>query len=226
MEAGRIAIVRNWVDLTKIKPLAEPNGFRAELGLTESDFVVLYAGNIGVKQALEVVLDAARKLVDRPNIHFVIAGDGPEKERLQRDYGDLKRLHFLPLQPEERLCELLNLPDLHVLPQSRGAADLVLPSKLGGMLTSGKPVLATADPGTELYDVLQGVSILAPAGDSAAVAAEIDRLSAEGTHPALGDGRRLAQLFARDACLEQFHECLFSNEALPSLVYSSDGIPR
>jgi hypothetical protein len=68
-----------------------------------------------------------------------------------------------------------------VLPQSRGAADLVLPSKLGGMLASGKPVLATANAGTELFEVLSSTAILVPAGDSVAIA--------EGKHPALGDGQ-------------------------------------
>ncbi|ACK49076.1 glycosyl transferase group 1 [Methylocella silvestris BL2] len=201
--AERIGIVRNWVDLDQIRPLEGSNGFRAELGLSAA-FVVLYAGNIGAKQALEVVLDAARALGGAKAIHFVIAGDGPEKARLMRDYGGLPGVHFLPLQPEARLCELLNLADLHVLPQARGAADLVLPSKLGGMLASGKPVLATADAGTELFEVLQGAAILVPAGDSAAMAAEISRLAADGAHPALGDGRRLAQMFARETCLEQF----------------------
>ncbi len=204
----RVSIVRNWVDLAKIKPLSGPNGFRRELGLKDSDFVVLYAGNVGAKQALEVMLDAARKLAEKERVHFVVAGDGPEKQRLMRDYGDLAGVHFLPLQPEARLCELLNLADLHVLPQSRGAADLVLPSKLGGMLASGKPVLVTADAGTELYEVLDGSAILVPAGDSAAMAAEIDRLVTDGAHPALGDGRSLARLFSRASCLEQFRALL------------------
>jgi colanic acid biosynthesis glycosyl transferase WcaI len=204
----RVGVVRNWVDLAKIKPMETKNGFRTELGLSDADFVVLYAGNVGAKQALHVVLEAARRLACKPNVHFVIAGDGPEKQRLMRDYGDLRNVRFLPLQPEERLCELLNLADLHVLPQSQGAADLVLPSKLGGMLASGKPILATAHPGTELYEVLDGTSILAPAGDSASMAAEIDRLATEGVHPALGDGRRVASLFARETCLEEFRAFL------------------
>jgi colanic acid biosynthesis glycosyl transferase WcaI len=208
VEPSRIGIVRNWVDLGKIKPLDGPNGFRRELGLSDGDFVILYAGNVGAKQALEVVLDAARLLAGKPNLHFVIAGDGPEKQRLMRDCADLPAVHFLPLQPEARLCELLNLANLHVLPQSQGAADLVLPSKLGGMLASGKPVLATADAGTELFEVLNGAAILVPAGDSVAMATEIGRLLSEGGHPALGDGRKLAQIFAREACLEQFCACL------------------
>jgi colanic acid biosynthesis glycosyl transferase WcaI len=202
--ANRIGLVRNWVDLTKIRPLAGPNVFRAELRLSGADFVVLYAGNIGAKQALGVVLDTARRLAGMAHVHFVITGDGPEKQRLMQSSADLPNVHFLPLQPEERLCELLNLANLHVLPQSRGAADLVLPSKLGGMLASGKPVLVTADAGTELFEVLSGTAILVPAGDSVAMAREIGILVAEGTHPALGDGRKLAHSFDREACLSKF----------------------
>ncbi len=204
IDADRIGLVRNWVDLAKIKPLTEPNVFRAELGLSSTDFVVLYAGNIGVKQALDVVLAAARRLAGVRHVHFVIAGDGPEKKRLMQSCADLPNVHFLPLQPEERLCELLNLANLHVLPQSRGAADLVLPSKLGGMLASGKPVLVTADAGTELYEVLNGTAILVPSGDSEAMAREIGILVAEGDHPALGDGRKLAAVFDRETCLARF----------------------
>lgn len=207
VDADRVGLVRNWVDMTKIKPLSGPNAFRTELDLSDDDFVVLYAGNIGIKQSLDVVLDAARQLANEPHVHFVIAGEGPEKPRLMRCSADLPRVHFLPLQPEERLCQLLNLADLHVLPQSRGAADLVLPSKLGGMLASGKPVLVTADAGTELFDVLNGTAILVPAGDSEAMAREIGALAANGSHPALGDGRKLAQSFDRDICLAKF--CAF-----------------
>ena len=204
IEPGRIGLVRNWVDMTKIKPIAGDNAFRAELGLSREDFIVLYAGNIGAKQSLDVVVEAARQLASTPRVHFVIAGDGPEKPRLVQNCAILPNVHFLPLQPEERLCELLNLADLHVLPQSSGAADLVLPSKLGGMLASGKPVLATADADTELFEVLYGTAILVPAGDSRAMAREIGILAREGSHPALGDGRKLAQIFDRENSLAKF----------------------
>jgi colanic acid biosynthesis glycosyl transferase WcaI len=79
-------------------------------------------------------------------------------------------VRFLPLQPEALLPELLAAADLHLLPQGAGAADLVLPSKLGGMLASGKPILVQADPGTELHAFLEGAAILAPSGDAEALA--------------------------------------------------------
>jgi colanic acid biosynthesis glycosyl transferase WcaI len=95
--ADRIGLMRNWVDLTKIKPLAGENAFRAELGLNLEDFIVFYAGNIGAKQSLDVVVEAARQLAGTPRVHFVIAGDGPEKMRLMENCATLPNVHFLPL---------------------------------------------------------------------------------------------------------------------------------
>ncbi|HET8612497.1 MAG TPA: glycosyltransferase, partial [Sphingomonas sp.] len=76
----------------------------------------------------------------------------------------------------ERLGELLGLADVHLLPQIVGAADLVLPSKLTNMLASGRPVVATAAPGTGLADEVEGCGIVTPPGDAAAFAAAIERL--------------------------------------------------
>jgi colanic acid biosynthesis glycosyl transferase WcaI len=198
----RLSMVRNWVDLDEIRPLTGPNRFRSELGLSQETFVILYAGSIGAKQALHVVLDAAEKLADKMGFAFVVAGDGPDKPRLVAKYGHLPNVYFLPLQPEDRLCELLNFADLHVLPQDKGIADLVLPSKLGGMLASGKPVLATADKETELFEVLNGTALIVPAGDSAAMASEILKLARQGCDPSLKDGRALAQIFCRQTSLQ------------------------
>ena len=193
--ADRISVVRNWTDLDQIKPLDGPNAFRAELGLADGAFVVLYAGNIGAKQALHVVMDAAAELTGRPDIVFVIAGEGPELNGLVA--RRLPNVRFLPLQPEDRLCELLNLADLHILPQDRGAADLVMPSKLAGMLASGRPVLAMADPGTEIHDFLEGAATLIPAGDSARLAESVASLSTSDHEAHAAGALRLAAAFDR-----------------------------
>jgi len=179
----RLSLVRNWVDLDRIKPLDRPSTYRAELGLSDRRFVALYAGNVGAKQALNILLDAAEKLVGEIGIVFVIAGDGPAKAGLVARYGHLPNVRFLPVQPEERLCDLLNLADVHVLPQDRGAADLVLPSKLGGMLASGKPCIVMADPGTELYDFLGNDAILLPPGNADALAKTVSALFRDSARP-------------------------------------------
>ncbi|MCS0504873.1 WcaI family glycosyltransferase [Ancylobacter mangrovi] len=169
----RLAIVRNWVDLSHIRPMESVSPYRAELGFAPDDFIVLYSGNVGAKQGLNLLIEAAERLKDKPRIHFVIAGEGPLKAELQRQAASLRNVRFLPFQPYARFNEFLNMPDLHVLPQDHGIADLVLPSKLGGMLASGKPVLITADDGTELAEFARGHSLLVPAGDVGQLCAAI-----------------------------------------------------
>jgi colanic acid biosynthesis glycosyl transferase WcaI len=173
LPADKISVVRNWVDLSHIFPMREISPYRGELGFAEKDFVVLYSGNIGAKQGLNVLLQAAERLSSSAHIHFVVAGEGPAKAELQSRYAHLTNLRFLPFQPYKRLNEFLNMPDVHVLPQERDAADLVLPSKLGGMLASGKPILVTADRDTELAHVLGDAVAYAEPGDPSSLAEAI-----------------------------------------------------
>ncbi len=177
LAADRLSVVRNWVDLSHIFPMRGASPYRAELGYGERDFVVLYSGNIGAKQGLNVLMQAAERLRTDSHIHFVVAGEGPAKADLQTRYKHLPNVRFLPFQPYARLNEFLNMPDLHVLPQERDAADLVLPSKLGGMLASGKPILVTADQDTELAHVLGSAVAYARPGDAASLAETIEALS-------------------------------------------------
>lgn len=202
VDDARLEVVRNWVDLSHIYPLDEPSPYRSELGFNDDDFVVLYSGNIGAKQGLGVLLDAAEKLRDEPRAHFVVAGEGPLKEELQARYAHLKNVRFLPFQPYPKLNEFLNMADLHALLQDKGAADLVLPSKIGGMLASGKPLIVTADEGTELTDFLRGSAIITPPGDIDALAARImDAIEGRVTPRDETVVRELCVLLSRDSGL-------------------------
>lgn len=174
----QVVIVRNWVDLEHIYPLGRTSGYRTELGYADDDFIVLYSGNIGAKQGLDTLLDAASKMEEsNRKIKFVVAGEGPAKKSLMAKYGHLANVKFLPFQPYERFNEFMNLASLHALPQERGAADLVLPSKLGGMLASGAPVVVTADMGTELANFLGDSALITPPGDVEALAKAIQNAS-------------------------------------------------
>jgi len=208
---ARITLVRNWVDLEKIRPLADVSGYRAELGIPPNKFIALYAGNVGVKQALPVVFEAAARLVDNPSILFVIVGDGPEKPHLLERFGHLSNVRFLPVQPEERLCELLNLASVHLLPQDAGAADLVLPSKLGGMLASGKPCIVMADPGTELHEFVSDSATMLRPGDYAQLIDAILSIHQKG--PSKSDANVLVRARAFDSCqnLSAFRTALCFN---------------
>ena len=157
-------LLPNWVDTSQICPQSGPSGFKARLGFSQDQMVVLYAGSIGRKQGLGILIDAAQEIND-PRIQFVICGDGVARQALQEKAMGMHNVTFIPVQPLEKLNDLLNLADIHVLPQLPGAADLVMPSKLSGMLASGKVVIATAEPGTELYRVVSKVGMTIPPGD-------------------------------------------------------------
>lgn len=178
VSANRLRVVRNWVDLDQIKPRKRDDAYRAELGLTPDDFVVLYSGNLGAKQGVRLLIEAARCLADRSNIVFVVAGEGPMSGTVAAAAVTAGNLRLLPFQSEARFSDFLSIADLHVLPQERDAADLLLPSKLGGMLASGRPVVATADADTELGHFLGDSCALTPPGDARALADTIFAIAA------------------------------------------------
>lgn len=144
----------NWVDTDAIFPLSEPSTMRQQLGIASARTVALYSGNMGEKQGLEIVLESATKLVGEVNIQFILCGDGAVRQRLQQRYAGLPNVLWLPLQPLAWLNDLLNMANIHLLPQRSGAEDLVMPSKLTGMLASGRPVIATASRGTQIAGAL------------------------------------------------------------------------
>jgi colanic acid biosynthesis glycosyl transferase WcaI len=162
---NRFFLLENWVDCGAIYPLNRPSAFRQELALPDTAFVALYSGNMGEKQGLEIIVEAARALAGMTDIHFVMCGDGAARGRMASLAAGLQNMRWLPLQPLDRLNELLNLPDVHLLPQRACASNLVMPSKLTGMLASGKPVLATAIADTELARVANLAGVVVPPED-------------------------------------------------------------
>lgn len=194
VEAGNAVCFPNWSHPEEIRRKHGPNPFREALNVAEDSFVALYSGSMGAKQGLETVLDAAATLKGHPRIRFVMCGDGAVKAGLQERY-DLPNVRWLPLQPLQRLNDLLNLADVHLLPQRADVADLVMPSKLLGMLASGRPVLATADADTQVGRLVSQCGVLSPPGDAAAlVEALLDLAGDPVRQERLGAaGRRIAE---------------------------------
>lgn len=197
----RIRHFPNWVNIGHIQPLQRASSYRSELGIGADTKVVLFSGTLGGKQGLSVIPEVARLLAHRSDILFVIGGDGVMKPQLQTEAAGLDNVRFLPLQPAERLGDWLGLADIHLLPQSPEAEDLVLPSKLAGMLASGRPVIATCRAGTELAKVVSQCGAVVPPEDalslSKAVLALVD--DAEGRARLGAHGRRHAE---EHLCLE------------------------
>jgi colanic acid biosynthesis glycosyl transferase WcaI len=211
--ASKLVSFTNWADVDAIQPLTGPSPFRAELGIAEDAVVALYSGNMGGKQGLELLAEMAVMLRDEPNIAFVFCGNGAGRADLMARCADLRNVRFMDLQPVERLGDLLGLADVHLLPQRADAADLVMPSKLTGMLSSGRPVLAGAHPATELGQVVATSGVVVPPEDARAFADAMRTLAAQpDLRRELGrKARAIAESrFARDAVLARFEQDLLA----------------
>jgi len=152
----RYRMIENWVDIDVFQPLSKEQSLRAELGFLPTDQIALYAGNIGEKQGLEVLVDAALLLRDQPTIKIVIFGEGAARERLQEAarQQSLDNLLFFSILPYEQMPRVLAMADIHLVVQKRAASDLVMPSKLVGILATGGASIVSADSGTSLSDVV------------------------------------------------------------------------
>ncbi len=143
----------NWSELERFKNVKSEQSvkLKEEFGIAEEQKVILYSGNIGEKQGLEIVISAAQKMTAN-NYVFLFVGQGGGKEKLERMSAelDLKNVLFKPLQPYELLPALLNIADCHLVVQKKGAADAVLPSKLTNILAIGGNSVITAEESTEL----------------------------------------------------------------------------
>lgn len=142
----------NWVDTDFLSPSADPDIFKNRWNIPDSTKIVLYSGNIGKKQGLEIVLEAANQLRDEPNLLFIIVGIGAALDELVMLAKELQlaNIMFKPLQPYEELPALMAFADIHLVIQKRGAADAVLPSKLTSILSAGGNSIITAEQDTEL----------------------------------------------------------------------------
>ncbi|MEM9479528.1 MAG: WcaI family glycosyltransferase [Verrucomicrobiota bacterium] len=151
----RLVFFPNWVDTELLAPGVPQRDFREEWGADEQTCVLLYSGNIGKKQGLEIVLQVAEHFERRQsdaNYAFWIVGEGAAKAELVAlaESMELQSVQFHPLQPYKDLPDLLRSVDLHLVIQKKGAADAVLPSKLTSILSVGGHALITAEPETEL----------------------------------------------------------------------------
>jgi colanic acid biosynthesis glycosyl transferase WcaI len=166
----------NWFDPNVIYPMPNADFLRDALDIPRTAFVALYSGNLGEKQGVDSLVDVARHLSDNPDFILVVCGDGAGRARLASASADLRNIRLLPLQPTTLFNALLNMADAHLLPQRSEVADLMMPSKLPGMLASGRPVIAGAMPNTQLAQEVEGCGVVVPPSDSVAMADAIRKL--------------------------------------------------
>ena len=155
-----VHVIPNFVDTDVIRPGDRLTPYRAELGIGNEP-VVLYAGNVGFSQSLDLMLAAAREL---PDVTFLINGDGAARGSLEAEAKLMSNVRFAGYIEPERLSELLATGDIHVVPLKAGLGRVSVPSKTYSIMAAGRPVVAAIDPGTAVPKILEssggGVAIL------------------------------------------------------------------
>lgn len=177
----KIEVVYNWVDENAVVPVAkEDNPLFDEFGISRDKFHVVYAGNLGNAQNIDVIIDAANVLKENNDVEFLIFGTGGLKDQFVAKVNDLKldNVKFFPLQPMERVSQVYGLGDVCVVSCKPGLGGAAMPSKMLSIMSAGRAVVASFDKG-ELTYILKNhkCGMFAPAGDADAFAELIKHLA-------------------------------------------------
>ncbi len=204
--AERIIGLRNWLERTP--PDVPRAQARARLGWRDCDFVCVHAGNMGRKQNLQTLIDAAGALAG-DGIRMVLAGDGNDRPRLERLAAPLGNVSFLDLQPSGAYESMLEAADALIVNQRATVTDMALPSKLTAYFAAGRPVIGAVAPDSETAAELRrarAAVVVAPEEPSALAAAVLELRADPDRGAVLGDhGRRYAeQHLGRTAVLDSW----------------------
>ena len=207
----KIAVVHNWVDEAVIHPVEKAdNTLMRELQIPDDLFTVVYAGNLGYAQAVNVILDAAELLREDDRIRFVIFGNGAVEHEIDRriQEGHLHNVRRYPLQPYERVSEVYSAGDACIVSCKEGTGSFAMPSKTWSIMGCGRPVLASFDRNTLLEAIVteQNCGLFSEAGSGASLAENIRKL-AEDPHGCREKGRNarayIEENLARNKCTQK-----------------------
>lgn len=206
---SKLVLFPNGVTLRDLSSPPAPGAFRQREGFAADEFLIVYSGNLGMKQGLDVLIDAARELRDS-KARLVICGEGAQREHLVQKIRELglRNMTLLPLQSDRHYREMLVDADLCVITQQRGSGGFFFPSKLLTTLAWQKPVLTVADEESELVRALHegafGVNI--EPGNPEQLARTLEHLNAN--RPSLRDyaiaGRKYVEQFEMERVLDDF----------------------
>src|SRR5690606_27655587 len=140
-----------------------------EFKLSRNGFYVVYAGNLGHAQNIEIILEAAQNLKEYKEIKFLIFGSGGLENELKEKANsmNLKNLRFLPIQPVERVPEVYGLGNVSIVSCKPGLGESAMPSKTWNIMACGTSVLANFDKNSDLQKIIESneVGLFTDSGD-------------------------------------------------------------
>ncbi len=167
--------------LTGISP-QEALAFRQKYGLDDK-FLVTYSGNMGVKQGLDVIVDAAAMNSLDDSMLFLFVGNGTDRDRIRRRATQMK-LHnarFLPVLDETDFRGLIAASGICLVTQQQSVSEVAFPSKIVTYLAASRPIVASVNPNSEVARITQesGAGKVVQAEDAKALSAAIHELRNE-----------------------------------------------
>ena len=210
-DPSRVHVIHNWADCQAITPGPKDNAFARAHGLADR-FVLMHSGNVGLSQNLDLLVEAAARLQSRDRLVIAVVGDGARRQRLQDEAlrRGLVNIRFFPYQPKELLHESFATADAFLVSLKPGLEGYIVPSKLYGILASGRPFVAAVDPSCEAATIARDhqCGTVAVPGDVDALVAAIATLYDD---PAgalvMGENARRASLrYDRRAAVQKYHE--------------------
>ena len=221
--ARKILFFPNWIPdaSAPVKADTAIASFRGLYKIGAETPLIAYSGNVGMKQGLEIVIEAAAlgKLKKESSVsvfHWAVCGEGAAKPALEKMIHDQSlegAVHLYPLQPDERYHALLRETDISLITQQRGTGQFFFPSKLLSILQYGRPVLAVADTSSELARAVDAgkFGLVVEPGDAAALLTAAEAmLAATGEQKAAWaqNGRAWVDQFRRSRVLGRFTQQL------------------
>jgi len=211
---SRVHVIHNWADCDTIMPGPKDNAFSRAHGLADR-FVLMHSGNVGLSQNLDLLVEAAARLQSCERLVIAVVGDGARRQTLQDQAlrRGLTNIRFFPYQPKELLHESFASADAFLVSLKPGLEGYIVPSKLYGILASGRPFVAAVDPSCEAAMIAREheCGTVAPPGDVDALVAAIAALhdNPAATHAMGANARRASLRYDRRLAVQAYHD-LFS----------------
>lgn len=206
--AGKAVVIPNFVDSERIVPGGTDTAYRREFA-PGAESVVMYAGNVGFSQSLDLLIEAARRM---PEVVFVVNGEGSSRAEVQGQAAGLANVVFVDYQPADRLAEVLASADVHVVPLRRGLGNVSVPSKTFSIMAAARPILASIDADSQVARMIGAArcgAVVAPDDADAFVAALASLLDEPGERAAMGErGRRWVVEHASPAAVGEAYAAL------------------
>lgn len=190
--AGRVTVSRNWSHLKPAEPEVDVSDLRRRL-FGDAPVVALHTGNMGAKQGLENIVEAAR-VADRTDsdVVFGLVGDGSRKTELQQRGRDVQHLVFVPSLPDEEYRAVLQAADVLLVNEKPGLREMAVPSKLTSYFLQGKPVVAATENDSATADEVAAAGagpVISP-GDPAALLHTVENVAGDDRGHELGESAR------------------------------------